>query len=111
MPELRINQKKLYGFLSQELKINNYGACSYCKEDVLKISQKNTTVPTMITTHAFEPIQSTYEALLQVRLQFNLSEVYIHHLTITNSTDIKKMVKLSCRRGIMRSSNLANRTG
>ena len=99
MPQLNISQKNVYEFLKEQLKVDDCGACLDCRESVLNISQKNnnnsssSTIPTRITIHAFEPIRDTYEMLLQLRLQFNLSDVFIHNLALTNSTGVKKMVK------------------
>ena len=99
MPQLNISQKNVYELLKEQLKVDDCGACLDCRESVLNISQKNnnnsssSTIPTRITIHAFEPIRDTYEMLLQLRLQFNLSDVFIHNLALTNSTGVKKMVK------------------
>ena len=44
--------------------------------------------------HAFEPMESTYQALTQMRTWINVSTLYIHHLAVTNSTGKDNMMQM-----------------
>jgi FkbM family methyltransferase len=86
MPETGFNQKNLYDYLSRVLKIDECGACLDCKDKTQCTLQENDYVDTKVEIYAFEPMESTYQALLQMRTWFNISRLHIYQLAISNST-------------------------
>ncbi len=92
-PKMGFNPKNLYDYLSQVLKIDDCGACLDCKETTQTNLQRNNYLDTTVEIYAFEPMKSTYDVLLQVRTQFNISNLYIYQLAISNATGIAAVAK------------------
>ncbi|UJR08079.1 hypothetical protein I4U23_012356 [Adineta vaga] len=92
-PEMGINSKTLHEFLSQLLNANHCGVCSDCNETTPSNIQTSSYLDTTFEIHAFEPIESTYKVLRQIRTWMNISTLYIHQLAITNTTGIANMRK------------------
>ena len=93
LPQLNMNPKSVFDYISKELGIKDCGACGDCQEPPLNISERRSRFPVTLTIHAFEPMNDTYEALLKVRTRFNVSNLHIHHLAISNTTGIGNIVK------------------
>jgi hypothetical protein len=96
-PQMGFNQQSLYVYLSQVLKINDCGTCLDCREKNLTNLKSDNDLDTIIEIHAFEPIESNYEALLQVRTHFNISTLYIYQLAISNTNGTAEVLR--CRAG------------
>jgi hypothetical protein len=79
------------------LKINDCGTCLDCREKNLTNLKSDNDLDTIIEIHAFEPIESNYEALLQVRTHFNISTLYIYQLAISNTNGTAEVLR--CRAG------------
>ncbi len=92
-PNLGINPKTVHNYLSQTLGITDCGACSDCKEEMVINAPSNDYLNTTLEIHAFEPIESTCQALRRVRTWFNISRLYIHQVAISNNTGIVNMTK------------------
>jgi FkbM family methyltransferase len=95
MPDIGLNPKSLYVYLSQVLNISDCGVCSDCNETMLNDPQRNDRLGTTLEIHAFEPMKATYQVLFQVRTWFNISRLYIYQLAISNTTGIAAMSKCS----------------
>jgi FkbM family methyltransferase len=92
-PNLGINPKSLHVYLSQALGITDCGACSDCNEEIAFNESRNDYLNTTLEIHAFEPIESTCQALLRVDTRFNISKLYIHQVAISNTSGITNMTK------------------
>jgi FkbM family methyltransferase len=93
MPEKGVSPKSLYYYLSHVLKIKDCGVCSDCTEEMHSNLQRNDLLRTTLEIHAFEPMESTYQALLQVHTWMNVSTLHFHQLAISNITGTAKMSK------------------
>ncbi|CAF1220708.1 unnamed protein product [Adineta steineri] len=93
MPEIGVNPRSLYMYLSQVLKIDDCGVCTDCNETISNSVPINNRISTTLEIHAFEPMESTYQALRQVSTWINISTLYIHEIAISNTTGIANMKK------------------
>jgi len=95
VPQSGVSANSLYVYLSHILNINDCGVCSDCNETMLESPQKNDHLPTTLQIHAFEPMKSTYQILLQIRTWFNISSLYLYQLAVSNTTGIANISKCS----------------
>ena len=93
MPDMKIDPKSLHVYLSQTLNITDCGACLDCNEKVPNISDKINRLGTTLEIHAFEPMSTTFQALLQVRTHFNISRLFVNQLAVSNTTGMAMMNK------------------
>jgi FkbM family methyltransferase len=92
-PNIGINPKSLYNYLVRFAGINDCGSCPDCNDAVMINESRNDYLNTTLEIHAFEPIESTCNALRQVRSSFNISGLHIHQVAISNRTGVENIVK------------------
>jgi FkbM family methyltransferase len=86
MPQTGVNPRTVHHYLAEVLKISDCGVCFDCNVVIQSSLQKNDSVGTTLEIHAFEPMESTYKALVQMRTWTNVSTLHIHQLAVSNST-------------------------
>jgi FkbM family methyltransferase len=95
MPETGVSPKTLHHYLSHVLKIGDCGVCSDCTEEMHNNLKSKDLLRTTLEIHAFEPMKSTYQALLQVHTWMNVSTLHIYQLAISNTTGTANLSKCS----------------